>query len=90
MNILTTALSNPHTSGAALAFAVVKVLARIARIWFPHYDTNIATTADALESLAVVYFGWAAGDASKSVSKADADTTFMRKPGAPPETPTKP
>ena len=90
MNIFTTALSNPHTSGSAIAFGAVKMLSSIAKVWWPEYRHKIELTADALETFAIIYFGVAAGDAAKSVTKQEADTTFMRKPGAPPATTTKP
>jgi hypothetical protein len=77
---LALALKNPHTSVAALAFAFVKVGSRIAEAWCPQYKSPIETTADALEGLAVLYLGLAAGDASQGLSKSEADTTFVKKP----------
>ncbi len=75
--LLTTALS-----------AAVKVLSQIAKTWMPEKRHQIEVTADALESLAVVYFGLAAGDASKSVTKQEAETTFIKRVEIQPSTTT--
>ena len=77
--LINTAIKNKHTSGSALAFAVVKVGARIGRIWCPKYDHQIQSTADALESLAMLYLGVAAADVTKSLSKEQAGTEFLKK-----------
>lgn len=87
--------TNKHTSGSALTFAAVKVGARIAKTWWPKYQPQIEATADALESLAMVYLGCAATDAVQSAKQNDelkqqvaksintGDTSQLVKPSAP-------
>lgn len=71
MSILTTIAANKHTSGAALAFAAIKIGGRIWAHWAPQHSEDIKFTTDCLESFAVLYLGAAAGDAVKSASKDD-------------------
>ena len=74
-------LSNPHTSLSG----VVWVACKLGAIWLPQYKSQF----DATEAVAVGYGLFMAGDAAKSVSKAEADTTFVKKT-EPTETPKTP
>lgn len=73
------ALSNKHTTIAAAIYALGKWGCKLVGIWWPGHDVQLASTADILETVGIFYLGSAAGDAGKSLSKADADTTFVRK-----------
>lgn len=70
---------NPHTSIAAALYMASKFGSRIASAWWPQHKHEIEVTADSLEGAAV---GWGllmAGDASKSLTKDEAETGFVKK-----------
>jgi len=89
MNLLQFALQNKHTSGSALVFGVIKCGKHVAKAWAPaHYGPQIDLTADALESLALLYMGISAGDALQSLSRKegmtkDEGTALLTKQPAP-------
>lgn len=90
MNAIQTLLANKHTTGAGLAFAVIKGGKHIAMSWWPHKADQIRTTADILEGIAGVYLGVSAGDAVQSASKKDVaqavstgNTDFLKQPDIP-------
>ena len=74
-------LSNPHTTLSG----VVWVACKLGAIWLPQYKSQFEAT----EAVAVGYGLVMAGDSAKSVSKAEADTTFVKKtdPTPPAKTP---
>ena len=78
-NIINTLASNKHTSGAALLYAAAKFGCPMAAVWFPAHKPQIDATANLLEGAAVAYGLFAAGDATKSLTKQEADTSFVRK-----------
>ena len=91
MNTLLNALQNKHTTGAGIAYLLLKTLMQLAMIWFPDQHDKLTTTAEILEGAAVAYGLVAAGDASKGKAQvkelaqqtADAiksgDTTLLTK-----------
>lgn len=62
--LITRFVSNRHTSGAALVYAIAAFGCPIASIWFPEYKVKLDHTRRILEALAVFYGFAAAGDAS--------------------------
>ena len=59
-------LANKHTSIAAAAYVVCKVVAELGAVWFPAYATQFRASANIVEGAAVAYGLLAAGDASKT------------------------
>lgn len=60
-------LSNPHTTGAGGAIALIEAAAHIATMWTPaHYHDSIKGTAAALEKVAFAYGLIMAGDAGRA------------------------
>lgn len=83
---LTSILQNKHTTAAGLIYAAAKFGVPMVQAWFPGHEKAFDATAQTLEGFAVWYGLTAAGDAAKSVSKTEADTTFVKKT-EPPKTP---
>lgn len=78
-NLITSLATNKHTSGAALIYAASKFGCPLASTWFPGHKTQIEATAEILQGLSVFYGLAAAGDASKSLTKEQADTQFIKR-----------
>ena len=92
MNTLLNAFQNKHTTGAGVAYLLLKTLMQMLIVWFPDQHDKLATTGEILEGAAVAYGLVAAGDASKSKAQVDdlarktataitsGDTTQLVKP----------
>lgn len=73
------ALQNRHTTGAAIVYAAAKWGCPLMATWWPAHKSQLEATANILEGAAVFYGFASAGDAGKSVTKEEADTTFLKK-----------
>lgn len=77
--LLSTVLSNKHTTGAGIVYALAKFGCPLLQVWFPGHEAQFKSTSELLEGAAVFYGLAAAGDAGKSVSKEEAETKFVTK-----------
>lgn len=77
--MIQTLLNNPRTTVAAVVFAAAKLGSTLGGIWFPAHKPQFDATADAIGSAAIALGLLMAGDANSSVTKAEADTTFVKK-----------
>lgn len=78
-NLFFNLATNKHTSVAAIIYAGAKWGCPILGTWWPSKKSQLDATAQILEGLAVFYGFAAAGDGAASLSKQEADTSFIRK-----------
>jgi len=83
--LITRAVSNKHTSISGLVYLVAKFGAELLSQWWPTHAEQFKNSANIVEGFAVSYGLLMAGDSSKSVTKEEADTTFVRRADAPPQ-----
>ena len=69
LTVLQTVISNKHTSIAGIVYLVAKYGTQALAIWWPAEKEKLDATANLVEGAAVAYGLFAAGDATKSVTK---------------------
>lgn len=76
---LASILANKHTSIAGLVYLFAKFGLQVVGVWMPELRPKLDATAELVEGFAVAYGLFAAGDASKSLTKDEAETKFVTK-----------
>lgn len=72
-------LRNKHTSGAGAVYILASAFEAIGPVWFPSKAQACEATAKWLRHAAVMYGLVSAGDAKSSLSKEEAETSFLKK-----------
>lgn len=78
-NLLALASKNKHTTGAGIIILVTSALEFLGPLWFPTKKHEFEETCKWITRTAAIYGLVAAGDASKSVTKEEADTKYLKK-----------